>query len=621
MQRRDFLTWTGACAASSLLSPWALAQDQRPNILWIIAEDFCPELACYGYPLVQTPHIDALAAQGVRFTHAFTTAPVCSASRSGFMTGVYQTTTGAHHHRSHRLQPFTLPGGIQILPHLAQQAGYFTANITKGIPGLSGTGKTDWNFAAPEPYQSKDWTDLKAHQPFFAQINFPETHRKFHRSKTNPTDASQVPLPPYLPDDPRVREDWAAYLDTVNALDEKVGKVLAQLEADGLAENTVVFFFGDHGRAHVRAKQWCYDDGLHIPLIIRWPGKFQPGTVSDTLVSTIDFAPAVLAITGSQAPKDYQGQNFLDPTLTPRAFTVSARDRCDETIECIRTVRDSRYRYIRNFMHHRPYMAFNEYKESSYPARAVLHEWAEEHRLTPAQQAWMEPTKPVEELYDLQTDPHSIHNLASLPEHKERLVAMRETLYTWMRETNDLGLFPEPELMALEEEHGSGYAYIRTPEGQEVMRRVFQTVLDGEAGHITALTQSLADPSPSVRYWAALGLGNAGSAAKRATPALEKALWDRAGSVRVNAALILCQWGIQSKAFHVLMKALRDANPGVRHYAALAFDTLGEDARPALPELKKARRDPYECVQRTAEHVVRKFEYAVPKWMKYWQVK
>ena len=272
------------------------AEPARPNILWLVAEDFGPHLGCYGTQQVWTPNLDRLAAEGVRYTRAFTTAPVCSASRSAFMTGMYQTTIGAHNHRSHRDDGYTFPPEVRLISERMRDAGYFTANVRR-LPasfGFSGTGKNDWNFTEPaRPFDSDRWADLSKHLPFFAQINFQETHRKFQAPKK--ADPAKVVFPPYYPDHPVTRADWAAYLDSASELDRKIGLILEQLAKDGLADDTIVMFFSDHGQSHVRGKQWCYDSGLHIPLIIRWPKNFAvpkhftPGSVDDRLIAAIDF--------------------------------------------------------------------------------------------------------------------------------------------------------------------------------------------------------------------------------------------------------------------------------------------------------------------------------------------
>jgi N-sulfoglucosamine sulfohydrolase len=282
MKIRTMLFWV-IVSCLSIGSATAAQSAQRLNILWLIGEDFGQHLGCYGTKEVWTPNLDRLAAQGVRYTRFYTTAPVCSPSRSAFMTGMYQTTIGAHNHRAHRDDGYQLPAGVRVLTDWFRDIGYFTVNVRELPFGFRGTGKTDWNFSYPgKPFDSDRWSDLKTNQPFFAQINFQETHRKFHAPKR--ADPAKVALPPYYPDHPVTRADWAEYLDSATELDRKIGLVLAQLEKAGLAESTLIVFFGDNGQAHVRGKQFCYESGLLVPLIIRWPKAFplpqgfRPGT-------------------------------------------------------------------------------------------------------------------------------------------------------------------------------------------------------------------------------------------------------------------------------------------------------------------------------------------------------
>jgi arylsulfatase A-like enzyme len=428
---------------------------QRPNILWLIAEDFGPHLGCYGTKEVATPNLDRLAADGVRYTRFFTTAPVCSPSRSAFMTGMYQTTIGAHNHRSHRDDGYKLPDGVRLLTDWLRDAGYFTANVRQFPEPIKfrGAGKTDWNFTYDgKPFDSDQWTDLKSHQPIFAQVNFQETHRAFHAPAK--ADPAKVDVPPYYPDHPLVREDWAKYLDAASELDRKIGVVLKQLEADGLAENTVVVFFGDNGQAHVRGKQFCYDSGLHVPLIIRWPKRFaepthfKAGTVDDRLLAAIDLAPTMLAIAGAMKPPTMQGDIFLgDRAGQPRQYVFGARDRCDETVFRFRTVRDARYRYIRNFTPDRPLLQANNYKERQYPVWNLIKELAQEKQLTPLQAVLAAPTMP-EELYDTQRDPHETVNLADSSEHADVVKRLRSALDQWIEESNDQGRILEPGNLA-----------------------------------------------------------------------------------------------------------------------------------------------------------------------------
>jgi len=428
----------------------------QPNILWLIAEDFGPHLGCYGTKEVFTPNLDGLAADGVRYTRFFTTAPVCSPSRSAFMTGMYQTTIGAHNHRSHRDDGYPLPKGVRLLSDWMRAAGYFTANIRE-LPApiaFKGTGKTDWNFAhTGKPFDSDKWSDLKSHQPFFAQINFQETHRKFRAPKK--ADPAKVEIPSYYPEHPVVREDWAQYLDAASELDRKIGLVLEQLDRDGLRDNTVIVFFGDNGQAHVRGKQFCYDSGLHVPLIIYWPSKvpapkqFAKGSVNRHLLAAIDLAPTMLAIAGAPKPAGMQGEVFLgDKAAKPRQYVFGARDRCDETVFRFRTVRDIRYRYIRNFTPERPFLQPNEYKEKQYPVWNLLKELHTAGKLTPLQAALCAPQMPAEELYDLDADPHETKNLVTSAEHKSVLQRLRAELEGWIKDSNDQGRELEPADLA-----------------------------------------------------------------------------------------------------------------------------------------------------------------------------
>ena len=439
----------------------------RPNILWLIAEDFGQHLGCYGTKEVSTPNLDALAAGGMRFTRCFTTAPVCSPSRSAFMTGMYATTIGAHNHRSNRNGAHPLPDGVRLLTDWMRDVGYFTANVAKLPPtlGFKGTGKTDWNFTAPtKPFDGNDWSALKEHQPFFAQVNFQETHRDYHAPKH--ADPAKVELPPYYPDHPVVRADWAEYLDAATEVDRKIGLLLAQLKEEGMASNTVVVFFGDNGQSHVRGKQFAYDSGLLVPLIIRWPpgvpapAGFEAGKVIDQLIAAIDFAPTMLSLAGAKKPAKMQGRAFLGPLAeAPRTLVFGAADRCDETARRCRTVRDARYRYIRNFTPEVAIFATNAYKAKQYPAWNLIQQLHTEGKLNPVQDALCIERMPDEELYDLRADPHEIKNLAASdnPEHQAALKRLRADLERWMEESNDQGRIPEAR-------RGPGATRIKAPQ-------------------------------------------------------------------------------------------------------------------------------------------------------------
>jgi N-sulfoglucosamine sulfohydrolase len=454
--KTTFVVWLSWLVWSPVGLTSAASSSERPNILWLIAEDLGPHLGVDGTREVSTPNLDRLAAQGVRYTR-FYSGHVCSPSRSAFMTGMYATTIGAHNHRSHRDDGYQLPQGVRLLTEWMREAGYFTANVVNLPPacGFQGTGKTDWNFTPPlKPFDSSKWGDLKTHKPFYAQLNFSETHRPYRAPAR--ADPAKVQIPPYYPEHPITRDDWAKYLDSVSELDRKTGLVLAQLEADGLTDNTVVVFFGDNGQSHVRGKQFCYEEGLHVPLLIRWPkafavpGNFLPATTDSRLIASIDLAPTMLAVAGAAKPPGMQGRVFLGQhTESAREYVFCARDRCDETVMRIRTVRDERYRYIRNFTR-APLLAPNAYKEKQYPVWDLLKQLHAEGKLTPAQDLLCQPQMPDEELYDLQTDPHEIRNLANSQNagHQAELKKLRAVLEEWIRDTNDQGRVLEPPEVA-----------------------------------------------------------------------------------------------------------------------------------------------------------------------------
>lgn len=453
ISRRTFLSGSGAAVLAACGGEAPPEGPKRWNIVWIIADDLSPELGCYGYSPVHSPNIDKLASEGRRYTNAYVTAPVCSPSRSAFITGMYQTSIGAHNHRSHRDDDYRLPAPVRPITDDFREAGYYTVN-EKGA--LGGSGKTDYNFNFDPGYKvwdGPDWTKRAEGQPFYAHVNITEPHRKRPPDIWAFTDAvpedqrvdpAEVKLPSYYPDDPVMRKDWAGYLDAIALLDEKVGRVLQAIDDQGLHDSTVVAFFGDHGRPMPRDKQFLYDGGIKIPLIIRWPGRLDPGSVSDELVQTIDLSASSLAIAGIERPEYMEGRIFLGDKRDPsREYIFAARDRCDETVDRIRCVRDKQYKYIRNFMPERPYMQLNRYKEASYPSWRQLKRLHAQGKLTPAQELFLAETRPEEELYDTIADPDEVHNLAGSQEHVETLDKMSNVLNLWINATGDQGEIPE----------------------------------------------------------------------------------------------------------------------------------------------------------------------------------
>ena len=457
--------------ALSLLTADAGAA-QRPNIVWIVVDDMSAHFSCYGEKLIETPHVDRMAREGTRFSKAFVTAPVCSPCRSALITGMYQTSIGAHHHRSGRgVEKIHLPEGVVPVPVLFQKAGYYTC--------LGGRGKTDYNFEWDAAmYDGKDWSRRKPGQPFFMQVqlhggkyrgdarkagNWAETVRRELGEPTRPED---VKLPPYYPRDPVLLEDWARYLDTVRYTDKQVGEVLKKLEADGILDQTVVFFLTDHGISHARGKQFLYDEGIHVPFVVRGPGVAR-GQVRADLIEHIDLAATSLALAGIDVPKWMQGRNVLASDYAKRAAVFAARDRCDETVERLRSVRTDRFKYVRNYYPQRPHLQPNRYKDN----KAIVGRLRELHaagKLDALQEKLLfAPTRPEEELYDVQADPFEVRNLAGDPAYQKTLAEMRARLARWEEETNDRGRQPESEKM-----YDSDMAvYLKSDGGSGPLRR------------------------------------------------------------------------------------------------------------------------------------------------------
>jgi N-sulfoglucosamine sulfohydrolase len=433
-----------------LFAAAAFAADARPNVVWIVAEDFSPNMGCYGDADAITPNLDKFAKEGARFTRCFTHAPVCAPSRSGLITGQYPTTMGSHHMRSKLTTP--PPRFVDGL----RKAGYFVA----------WPGKTDFNFDPPTDWvdSTKDWVKnadvLPKDKPFFAFVNIGVTHesqaRATHLQYTKNTarlkadqrhDPANVTLPPYYPDTWEVRNNVAAYHDNATAMDYIVGDILKTLDDRKLSDNTVVFFFGDHGWGLSRGKRWLYDSGIRVPLLVRWPGKVKAASVRDDLVCFLDFAPTALSLAGADIPKEMQGRVMLgDQAAKPPEYVFSCRDRMDESYDRIRSVRGERWHYLRNFHPELPYAQWINYMDEM-PIMRTWRRLAFEDKLNPTQKLFMAPTKPAEELYDTQADPHEVKNLAGVKEHEEQLKKMRAALDQWIKDTKDLGEVPEKELI------------------------------------------------------------------------------------------------------------------------------------------------------------------------------
>ncbi len=419
----------------------------RPNIIWVMAEDIGCDLACYGLAGVKTPELDQMAREGMLLRRAYVTNPICSPSRSAMMTGMYQTSIGAHHHRSHRSDGYQLPEPVKPITDHLRQAGYYCAI------GCGYGKKTDLNFNVDgKLFDGKDWSKRKSGQPFFAHIQLNVTHRgkwwqKTREESKHPVNPDDIELPPIFPDYPPVRMDWAIYLDQVEKADDQMGEIIKRLETENIADNTMLIFIGDNGRCHLRGKGFLYEEGIRVPAIIRWPGRIKSGTVSSELVSMIDISAQILASAGIDVPDYMQGRPFLTEKAEPREYVFAARDRWDDVEEKSRCVVGKRYKYIRNDMPQVPWDSYYAYLEKpgirpTYPLLRKLHR---DGKLTPAQARFFEPAKPAEELYDLQKDPYELKSLVGREEFQLILEKMRQTLKNWEVETNDLGRIPETD--------------------------------------------------------------------------------------------------------------------------------------------------------------------------------
>ena len=419
----------------------------KPNILWVFIEDMSPWIGCYGDKINadKTPNIDSLAARGVRFTRCYVPCPVCSPCRSAMITGAYQTTTGIHNHRSSRSKAGSihLPKGITTVPQLFRKNGYDTFN----------SGKEDYNFVfkTSELYsiegRKRDlsaWRKLAGKKPWFGQIQL-AGGKSNTRKWTDKVDPASVTPPPYFPNNALFRKWHAHHYDTVRQTDDDTRRIIENLKADGLLENTIIFWFTDHGNNHsLRAKQFCTETGTHVPLIILGPDKrLKPGTVRTDLTSTLDIAATSLALAAIDIPGYFDGVNLFGAEFKPRKHVISARDRCDYTIDYIRSVRTDRYRYIRNFLTDRPLLQ-PQYRDNR-DYTIFLRKAHQAGTLPPLVDKIFFGPRPGEELYDLQEDPHETRNLAGNPAFQKVLQDHREILANWQKRTDDKGQYPESD--------------------------------------------------------------------------------------------------------------------------------------------------------------------------------
>jgi len=426
----------------------------KPNILLVIAEDYSyNDVGCYGNKDVRTPNIDAFAKQAVRYTNAFTTGAVSSATRSALITGMYQTAIDAQNHRTLNQFKKPLPTGVLPITAYIREAGYLPVlcsheneKFGKSNPGPWGSGKTDFNFKFPEKeiFNAKNWNKAKPGQPFFAHLTLLSTHRgkwwnedQVRPSGINPDSIKTIP--PYYPLNEVSRNDFAAYYDAVSTMDTNFGEIIERLKKEGILDNTIIVFMSDHGRPMPRDKQFCWDEGIHVPLLVRYPNSQDAGSVNDKLVSSIDVSAQIIAWTGANLPKHLQGVPFANAKTANRKYTVSARDRCDETVHRIRAIRTKDYLYIRNFDTQQPFTAPNLYKDTRYPILINERQLFAEGKLPELCKPFFAETKPYEEMYDMQKDPHCLNNIVKDKKQKRQVVKMRKYLNEWLSKYPDKG--------------------------------------------------------------------------------------------------------------------------------------------------------------------------------------
>lgn len=453
-----------------LLSPVSGSQelksegfDKRPNILWITCEDMSPRLGAYGDEVVRTPNLDTFFNQALRYTNAYSVTGVCAPNRSSLITGMYPTAYGAQHMRTLRrtssidqitdpellaipTYEATPPEGVKAFTEFLRKAGYYTTNNSK----------TDYQFLTPitawdESSNTAHWRNRPdKDQPFFAVFNFTVTHEsRVWRNADMPllVDPEEIEVPPYYPDNAVVRRDMAVHYSNIVRMDAAAGEILQQLEDDGLSDNTIVFFFSDHGDGLPRMKRWTYDSGIHVPFGVRFPDGDGAGETTDRLVSFVDFAPTVLSLAGIQVPDYMMGKPFLrEQESERRHYVFASHDRMDPSLHCIRTVRDKRYKYIRNHMPERPYVQFLPYRDQM-PLMQEILQMRENGTGNEIQRLWLAVRKPPEELYDLKRDPHEINNLATDPRMKEVKDRLSSALDRWIEQTGDPLTLPETELI------------------------------------------------------------------------------------------------------------------------------------------------------------------------------
>lgn len=571
---------------STLLTVSAQPVAEPPNILWIVSEDNSPLIGAYGDSFATTPNIDRFARRAVRYTNAFAAAPVCAPSRSALITGMYPSSLGTEHMRS----TYPVPDFVKFFPHYLRERGYYTSNNAK-----KDYNTVDQPDAWDESSQTATYKKRKSGQPFFSVFNIGISHESqlhnFIPVAELKHDPEKVPIPPYHPRTAEMKHDWAQYYDRIQAMDEQVGNILKELEASGLSNNTIVFYYSDHGGVLGRSKRFMYESGLHVPLIIRFPEKYrhlapaEAGSTTERIVSFVDFAPTILSLAGISPPDYMQGEPFLGRFQSaPHEYAFAFRGRMDERFDMVRSVRDKKYRYVRNYMPHKIYGQYLEYLWKA-PSMGSWEKAFRNGQLNDIQSVFWRP-KPSEELYDVEADPHNINNLASKPEYKAVLRRMREVNRKWLLETKDVGFIPEPMMLEIAKQQPL-YTYART--GKYDLERILETAelaSSKDPAGLPKLKKRLADADPVIRFWAVTGCTVLAGEAASAKDELLKLLQDSELTVRIAAAEALYVLSEKEESINTLREALKSDNLMARVQALNVLENMGTHAKGALKEIR-----------------------------------
>jgi N-sulfoglucosamine sulfohydrolase len=586
-------------------------QAELPNILWLVSEDNSPLLGCYGDEFATTPNLDKLATEGFLYTHAYANAPVCAPTRNTIITGIYANSGGNQHMRSY----YSKSEIVKTYPEYMREIGYYCTN----------NAKTDYNSNSIDPSKIWDESSKKAHyknrgegQPFFAVFNTGISHESsIHKYKQDSElrhSPDEVPIPPHHPATPEMKHDWAHYYDNVEDMDTQIGKWLKDLDDSGLAENTIVFYYGDHGGVLARSKRYVYETGTRVPFIVRIPEKYKylfpeekPNSKVDRLISFVDLLPTLLSISGIEIPEYLQGDAFLGKQKTEDPeYAYMFRGRMDERYDMSRAVRDQKFRYIRNYM---PYRVYGQRLDYLWKAPSI-RSWEEAYKngeCNETQSIFWEP-KPVEELYDTENDPWEVNNLADDPKYKDVLVRMRAANKDWVTKINDTGFIPEADRVDRAGETPM-YDYMRSGKINlpEIMEAAEVATL-GKVENLEKLKAYLKSDESAVRYWGASGLLILKDEAAPAIEELKASINDESANVVSVAAEALYNLGEKEVARKGLLAALENHSEFARCHALNVIDCIDDKS----PEMIAGVIDMIKKAESTTRN---KYDMRAAKWL------